>query len=184
MSYLEEFITSINYLPGEVCRSLELIKLLDEKSKASIEDFSNLSADYFSSIKKETQGSYSENTDLLNIIRKKHEDSLSFAEEKVAISKQLIDMVDFHIGKLKQDLDAYKREISAENENLEDKVNKKIKIDKNLAMNLDMDPIYMDNPDMPDEYDMQGDENKTYCYCNKGSYGEMIECENSKVVII
>ena len=93
-------------------------------------------------------------------------------------------MVDFHIGKLKQDLDAYKREISAENENLEDKVNKKIKIDKNLAMNLDMDPIYMDNPDMPDEYDMQGDENKTYCYCNKGSYGEMIECENSKVVII
>ena len=37
---------------------------------------------------------------------------------------------------------------------------------------------------LQDGFDVQNDENKTYCYCNKGSYGEMIECEGPKVTSI
>ena len=180
MSYLEEFVGSINYLPGEVCRSLELIKLLDETSKSCTEQFTAQSSEYFSSLRKE-QGGYLENTELLQGIRNKHQSALSLSEEKVAISKQMLDMVEYHIAKLKVDLDSYKREIYADLDNEEGKPMKKQKTEKNMNLSLDLDlSMYAEN-DLQDGFDMQADINKTYCYCNKPSYGEMIECEGQKV---
>lgn len=177
MSYLEDFVNSVNYLPGEVTRSLELIKHLDEKAKASMDCTSNLSDEYFSSLKKE--GGNSENPEVLQKVRKSFQNAMNLSEEKVVISKQMLDLVDYHISKLKQDLEAYKREIYSEAENGDDKPNKKIKIEKNM-MSLDMElSMYMDN-DIQDGFELQAEENKTYCYCNKGSYGEMIECEGDK----
>jgi Inhibitor of growth proteins N-terminal histone-binding len=184
MSYLEEFESSINYLPGEVCRSLELIRLLDEKAKSCTDDFTNLSLDYFATLKKE-QGVVTENSDLLQNIRTKQSKAISLSKEKVSISKQLLGMIEYHINKLKLDLDTYKREISVETEKAEEKISKKPKIERDLGLSLDTElSMYMENPDMQDGYDMQGDENKTYCYCNKGSFGEMIECEGHKVTYI
>lgn len=179
MSYLEEFVNSVNYLPGEVCRSLELIRLLDDKAKSCTDEFTTLSSEYFSSIKKE-QGVFTENSDLLLNIKSKQQKALNLSEEKIAVSKQLLDMIDFHISKLKQDLESYNREISTENDNAEDKATKKQKIEKLPTIYDDMS-IYMDNPEMQENFDMQGDENRAYCYCGKGSYGEMIECEGPKV---
>ena len=182
MSYLEEFVNSVNYLPGEVTRDLELLKLLDEKAKACTDEFSQMSSDYFSSLRKE-QGIYIENPDLLSHIRSKHQCALSLSEEKIAISKQLLDMVDFHINKLRQDLDIYSREISTETEAAEEKINKKQKTEKNSSNLYDMDLMYMDNGEMPDSFDIQADENKSYCFCGKGSYGEMIECDGPNVMV-
>lgn len=179
MSYLEEFVNSVNYLPGEVCRSLELIRLLDDKAKSCTDEFTTLSSEYFSSLKKE-QGIFTENTDLLLIIKSKQQKALNLSEEKIAVSKQLLDMIDFHISKLKQDLESYNREISAVNDNPEEKGTKKPKIEKTCPIDDGMG-IYIDNMDMQENFEMQGDENRAYCYCGKGSYGEMIECEGAKV---
>ncbi|OMJ69911.1 hypothetical protein SteCoe_32238 [Stentor coeruleus] len=177
MSYLEEFVNSIGYLPGEVCRSLELIKLLDDNAKAIIEELPILSIQYFSTLEKE-QGKVIENADILQNIRNKQQKALSLSEEKIAISKQLLDMIDFHTIKLKQDLEAYKKEVATENEAAEEKIIKKQKNERTI---MDMDipmSMFIDNPEMQEGFDMTNDENKAYCYCGKGSYGEMIECEN------
>lgn len=183
MSYLEEFINSANYLPGEVCRSLELIRLLDDKAKSCTDEFTSLSTEYFSSIKKE-QGSYTENSDLLLNIKSKQQKMLNLSDEKIAISKQLLDMVDYHISKLKQDMESYNRDISAENDNAEEKITKKQKTERpSVFSEMDMS-AFMDSAEIQDSFDMQGDENKAYCYCGKGSYGEMIECEGPKVFYI
>ena len=175
MSYLEDFVNSVNYLPGEVCRQLELLKLLDEKAKTSSEESQAMSIEYFSTLKKE-QGNILENTELLASIRSRHQKTLNYAEEKVAISKQLLDMIEFHLPKLKQDLDTYKKEISAENEIADEKIQKKIKLEKTSS--LFDNEMFMDN-EM--EGEIHGEDNKTYCYCGKVSYGEMIECEGPKV---
>lgn len=177
MSYLEDFVNSVNYLPGEVCRQLELLKLLDEKAKTSSEESQTMSIEYFSTLKKE-QGNIIENSELLASIRSRHQKTLNYAEEKVAISKQLLDLIEFHLPKLKQDLDTYKKEISAENEIADEKIQKKIKLEKTSSLFDTEMQMFMDN-DMQDE--IQGEDNKTYCYCGKVSYGEMIECEGSKV---
>ena len=92
MSYLEEFVNSVNYLPGEVCRSLELLKLLDEKTKTVSEESFSMSTDYFATLKKE-QGAVLENTDLLLLIRDRHQKAFNYSEEKVAVAKQLLDIV-------------------------------------------------------------------------------------------
>lgn len=178
MSYLEDFVNSVSYLPGEVCRLLELLKLLDEKAKSCTEESQSMSLEYFSTLKKE-QGTITENTELLANIRNRHQKTLNYSEEKVAISKQLLDMIEFHLPKLKQDLDTYKKEISAEIENNDDKIQKKIKLEKTSSLFDNDMQMFMENMDMHD--DIQGEDNKTYCYCGKGSYGEMIECEGPKV---
>ena len=56
---------------------------------------------------------------------------------------------------------------------------KKTKFERNnLIYEGDMGMCF-DGLDMQD--DMQAEDNKVYCYCGKGSYGEMIECEGPKV---
>lgn len=183
MSYLDEFVNSVNYLPGEVCRSLELIKLLDDEAKSSTDDLSSLSTKYFSSLEKD-QGKIIENTEILQNIRVKQQKALNFSDEKIAVAKQLLDMIEYHTNKLKQDIDAYKKEAANENENAEEKNKKKQKIEK-IALEMEMPmSMYMENPEMQDGFDIQNDENKTYCYCGKVSYGEMIECEGSTVTYI
>ena len=178
MSYLEEFVNSVNYLPGEVCRSLELLKLLDEKSKTVNDESFSMSTDYFATLKKE-QGSILENTDLLFLIRDRHQRALGFSEEKVAVAKQMLDMVEFHLSNLKQDLDTYKKEISADMEIAEERNLKKAKLEKNNSIYEGDMGMCFDGLDMQD--DIQTEDNKVYCYCGKGSYGEMIECEGPKV---
>jgi type I site-specific restriction endonuclease len=181
MSFLEEFVNSVNYLPGEVCRSLELLKLLDEKAKIVADESQTMSSDYFSSLKKESGGIF-ENSELLSLIRDRHQKALNFSEEKVAVAKQLLDMVEFHLSRLKQDLDSYKKDISADLETAEERNLKKVKLDKSNSLFESDYGIYMESLDMQD--DMQGEDNKVYCYCGKGSYGEMIECEGPKVSLI
>ncbi|OMJ87680.1 hypothetical protein SteCoe_10524 [Stentor coeruleus] len=180
MSYLDEFVNSVGYLPGEVSRSLELIKLLDDEAKLSTDDLSILSTKYFSTLEKD-QGKVIENTEILQNIRAKQQKALNFSDEKIAVAKQLLDMIDYHTNKLKQDIDAYKKEVANENDNAEEKNKKKQKIEKNsLEMDMPMTmSMYIENPEMQDGFDIPNDENKTYCYCGKVSYGEMIECEGS-----
>ena len=180
MSYLEEFVSSINYLPGEVSRSLELIKFLDEKVKSCTEQFSFQSSEYFSGLHKDT-GVCTENLDLLQKIRKNHQSALGLSDEKISIIKQMLDIVDFHTTQLKLDLDAKKPDICSDTGNKENKPRKKQKVEESNGLPLDMSMSMIMENGMQEGLEMQVDQNNTYCYCNSGSYGEMIECEGIKV---
>jgi hypothetical protein len=184
MSYLEDFLANINYLPGEIVRSLELVRQLDNKSQYTVNEMESLSKSYLSSIKP-TRDYMSDDLDLLDKIKARQYQAISLADEKIAISKQMCTLLERHINKLKEDLSTFKVELQAKTE---DKIGtesfdmpfKRKKTDTSVVME---EFSYLDQPELNGfvmDYEEEIEDENLYCICNQPNYGRMIECEHPK----
>ena len=180
MSYLEEFVNSISYLPGEVVRSLELIRLLDSKTHQHVQDMNSLSKEYFANLKRESDRVI-EDSDLLDKIKHRQYQSISLSDEKIVVSSQISTILERHINQLNTDLANFKNELQYK---LDDKIddpfpsgNKKKKID-----NVMEELSYLEGSELgaysPAEYADDVETEQLYCICNQPNFGRMIECEN------
>lgn len=183
MSYLEEFVNYISFFPAEVIRSLELMRELDDKAQSTMEEVHGSTSNYFSSLKKEANSTL-ESTDLLQKIRSKHQEAVNFSDEKICISKQMIDMLENQIQKINLELISFKKDLRPEYElgDLREDPQKRRKLDKSVPTQNnyyeDEFQLYLDNgEDTLQSPDMK-ETDKKYCYCQGDSFGEMIGCDN------
>lgn len=184
MSYLEDFINNINYLPGEITRSLELVRQLDSKSQYTVNEMDSMCKSYLSSLK-QTRDYVSDDSDLLDKIKARQYQAISLADEKIAISKQMCTLLERHINKLKTDLSSFKVELQAKTE---DKIGpetfempfKQKKTETNTVME---EFSYLDSHELHGfvmDYEEEIEDQNLYCICNQPNYGRMIECEHPK----
>lgn len=179
MSYLEDYIFSINYLPIEFQRSLELIKQLDILAENTNSDLQTLTSDYFNSLSKDGN-LLTEDKEKLSSIRYKQKEVGNLNDEKIVISKQMVDVLDLQIKKLEKDLFKFSKEIKSDEESLTvaETPQKRVKIDKDMTFTNMSEDYNMFMEDETKPYEFQSEIKQTYCVCNKASYGDMIACDN------
>ncbi|CAG9318540.1 unnamed protein product [Blepharisma stoltei] len=165
MSYLEEVLSSINYFPIELARSLDLIRQLDYKAEELTKELQYLTTDYFNTLTKDGK-TMLENTNLLQKIRQKQEEVSNLSDEKIAISKQILDMADTESRRLEKDLLTYSSDVKSE----EGSPLKRQKSEKDSTVADEEFSVYLDE-------EFQSNIRHNYCYCNKPCYGEMVACD-------
>eukprot|EP00358_Blepharisma_japonicum_P005208 CAMPEP_0202944202 /NCGR_PEP_ID=MMETSP1395-20130829/4919_1 /ASSEMBLY_ACC=CAM_ASM_000871 /TAXON_ID=5961 /ORGANISM="Blepharisma japonicum, Strain Stock R1072" /LENGTH=184 /DNA_ID=CAMNT_0049642683 /DNA_START=88 /DNA_END=642 /DNA_ORIENTATION=- len=150
-----------------------------------MDEVHNCTSGYFSNFKKEGNSPI-ENTDLLQKIRSKHQESLNLSEEKICISKQMLDMLENQIQKINIELNSFKKDLKADvnggGEGREDSY-KRRKLEKGASLTTSIYDEELAQLDFESTYDaVMGSEmrepDKKYCYCQKDSPEEMIGCDN------
>jgi len=174
MSFLEDYIQNVAYLPSETVRSLELIRLLDDKVQELTHELNSLTSAYFASI-----SSKQENNELLQKIQEKQKEALDLSDEKIVISKQLIEMVEEQMSKLNIDLEQFKKKLKVDAEEDYSRVKKRGDRMQSLGSNF-IEEISMIYGEEEDDMHMGDESEKKYCYCMKPSYGDMVACDNPR----
>lgn len=172
MSYLDDYLASLKYLPAEVTRSLELIGDLDGKIKKLTEELEKKKAEFF-----RPKGD-SDLRDRISLIQRQIGD---LADEKITIVKLLCEAVIKHKQRLEADLTKLDRTLRAGNSHEEPTV-KRRKEDRSKAYagTDDFAVSYYNSEFLPD--DIADTETKKYCLCNQESFGNMVECESKTVM--
>jgi inhibitor of growth protein 4 len=92
-TYLESFLESVDDLPNDLQRKLQLIRELDEQSQGLVESIEKSAEDYMQLRKKPKQ---TEDAGMLRQIRKDQKTVVDLGDEKVALAVQVYELVCFH----------------------------------------------------------------------------------------
>ncbi|CAG5108022.1 Oidioi.mRNA.OKI2018_I69.chr1.g3600.t1.cds [Oikopleura dioica] len=168
--YLEQFIESLDPLPGELAKSFKDMREMDvkvEQQKALAENMTN---DYN---KRAHEMAEKEMRDHVKQIEAAWQNAAKWQDEKVSLATATYEMVDKHIRRLDSDLSRFESEL-AERGGLD-------------SASPTSDKRKRGRPEEGENYqlaaqdvlDMPVDPNEpTYCSCHQVSYGEMIGCDN------
>ncbi|TMW69521.1 hypothetical protein Poli38472_001677 [Pythium oligandrum] len=137
-TYLEDYLESMYMLPSEVKRNFDLMRELDKTSYPLIEELQAYHKEYLVSARKKvvercanTELGEPDETELRELVetdealeklREKHQRVIQKLDEKIAIAAQSYDLVDHHIRRLDQDLEAYATLLKQNGEFEDDKV--------------------------------------------------------------
>mmetsp|Transcript_8691 Transcript_8691/g.16974 ORF Transcript_8691/g.16974 Transcript_8691/m.16974 type:complete len:198 (+) Transcript_8691:2396-2989(+) len=165
MSYLDDYLASIKYLPSEVTRSLELIGDLDGKIKKLSDELEKMKVTFFK---------YKGDSELRVRIEEVQKEVGDLTDEKIVIVKQLCEAVIKHKQRLEQDLTMLDRTLK--NVNLQEDTTAKRRKDERSTEDFNLSYYVSDFP--AEEFPGQDAETRKYCICNQESYGNMVECDN------
>ncbi|KAF1336730.1 Ahpc/tsa family redoxin, partial [Globisporangium splendens] len=142
-TYLEDYLESMYMLPSEIKRNFDLMRELDKTSYPLIEELKTAHKAYLIAArrkvvercadKEKRDPDEQELRDLveadatLELLKTKHQRVIQKLDEKIAIAAQSYDIVDHHIRRLDQDLDAYAALLKQNGEFEEEKALKKLK---------------------------------------------------------
>ncbi|XP_024399799.1 PHD finger protein ING1 isoform X2 [Physcomitrium patens] len=205
MTYLEDYISSVQTLPTELQKNYQLLRELDQKFQALQKHMQVQCAKGLEEVRKAKEsGSASPDTVALqhsNEVLNVHKACLTVAEEKVFLAVQTYDLVDGHIQRLDKDLKKFEEELRRDREAAGGGLlSAEPRLD-GVGGTLGRDggdgtrfgrrkgaggggggQTIPTNVNV--ELDLPVDPNEpTYCYCGQVSYGEMIACDNSECKI-
>ncbi|TYZ62147.1 hypothetical protein PybrP1_009618 [[Pythium] brassicae (nom. inval.)] len=142
-TYLEDYLESMYMLPSEIKRNFDLMRELDKTSYPLIEELKSAHKAFLLSARKkvaercaDTERSEPDEQELralvgadaaLERLHTTHQRVVQKLDEKIAIAAQSYDVVDHHIRRLDQDLEAYAALLRQSGEFEEDKAPKKHK---------------------------------------------------------
>ena len=122
-TYLEEFLESIQTLPAEIKRNLDLMRELDGAFNKMNNHLATMHDSYLKKAKKRHQGKalhdplqMVEASKALEEIRKIERSCTDKAAEKVAIAMQTYDAVDRHINRLDNKLKQFEGQLRSQGE--------------------------------------------------------------------
>ena len=136
-TYLEEFLESIQTLPAEIKRNLDLMRELDGAFNKMKSHLATMHESYLKQAKKRHQNNalhdpvqMVEASKALEEIRKIERSCSDKAQEKVAIAMQTYDAVDRHINRLDNKLRQFEGELRSQGEFKDDTGSGAMKVDK------------------------------------------------------
>ncbi|KAI9104552.1 inhibitor of growth protein 4-like protein [Phlyctochytrium arcticum] len=105
--HLEDYLDTIESLPGELARNFTLMRELDARAQDAVANVENQTTQFMDDMR---TMSASERVALLSQISQSFKDTLKHGEDKVALAVQTYDMVDRHIRRLDDDLNKFEEE--------------------------------------------------------------------------
>jgi len=200
MSYLEEYLEKISYLPIDINRNLRLIKELDTKAQTLTARLEELQNNYISQMKtskdKKQESQKPENQEKLEEIKRLQTECLALSKEKFNTARQNYELLDSFVEKLDDDLKKFEEDIRGQGDEFkgpqddmsikesgggkrrkfEPKYSKK---NKPLPNSLKPSLILRLGNEILEAANTPIDPNEPkYCYCNGFSHGDMISCDN------
>ncbi|KAJ0396611.1 hypothetical protein P43SY_008905 [Pythium insidiosum] len=143
-TYLEDFLESMYMLPSEIKRNFDLMRELDKTSHPLMDELKTFHREHLVSARKRVVECCSqraaegaaepddselralvETDETLDKLKEKHQRVVQKLDEKIAIAAQCYDLVDHHIRRLDQDLEAYAALLKANGEFEDDKTHVK-----------------------------------------------------------
>ena len=106
--YLEQYLDSLEPLPGELRRNFNLMHDLDSKNKQLLQDIDTASDEY---LRKARDLSSSQRASEMEKIQKIFKKAKEHGDDKVSIAIQTYEMVDKHIRRLDSDLAKFESEL-------------------------------------------------------------------------
>lgn len=106
--YLEQYLDSLEPLPGELRRNFNLMHDLDNKNKSLLQDIDTASDEY---LRKARDLSSSQRSSEMEKIQKMFKKAKEHGDDKVSIAIQTYEMVDKHIRRLDSDLAKFESEL-------------------------------------------------------------------------
>ncbi|KAG0614433.1 hypothetical protein M758_6G176600 [Ceratodon purpureus] len=198
MTYLEDYVASVQSLPTDLMKNYQLLRELDEKFQSLQKHMQVQCAKGMEEVRKAKEsGSGAPDAVALqhsNEVLSVHKACLTIAEEKVFLATQTYDLVDGHIQRLDKDLKKFEEELRRDREasggglllaeprlegaggagGRDGGEGTRFGRRKGQAVPTNVN-VELDLPVDPNE--------PTYCYCGQVSYGEMIACDNSECKI-
>ncbi|XP_053202173.1 inhibitor of growth protein 4-like isoform X2 [Panonychus citri] len=101
MSYLEQFLESLDALPADLQRNFTLMRDLDLRTQELIKRINNVSESYLNSV---NDLNNREKGETFKEIRCKFEEARSLSDDKVQLAMQTYEMIDKHIRRLDSEL--------------------------------------------------------------------------------
>ncbi|TPX69129.1 hypothetical protein SpCBS45565_g02671 [Spizellomyces sp. 'palustris'] len=105
--HLEDYLDTIESLPGELARNFTLMRELDARAQDAVSNIEEQTSKFMEDLRTMTP---EERVALLQNIAKSFKDTLKHGEDKVALAVQTYDMVDRHIRRLDDDLNKFEEE--------------------------------------------------------------------------
>jgi len=106
--YLEQYLDSLEPLPGELRRNFNLMHDLDNKNKNLLQDIDTASDEY---LRKARDLTSSQRSSEMEKIQKMFKKAKEHGDDKVSIAIQTYEMVDKHIRRLDSDLAKFESEL-------------------------------------------------------------------------
>jgi len=106
--YLEQYLDSLEPLPGELRRNFNLMHDLDTKNRSMLQDIDSASDEY---LRKARDLSTNQRSSEMEKIQKMFKKAKEHGDEKVSIAIQTYEMVDKHIRRLDSDLAKFEAEM-------------------------------------------------------------------------
>ena len=180
MSYLETYLNSISYMPEDMLRYLDHIRLMDERLQEAQGNWSKHRKEYL-----EVSQNPDSHTDKLQRLQDqlRHEEQLikQFASEKIAAARQAETLVNANLGRLGEAVDKLRRELTE----MESRGHELYEPTDRIRRRRNEQPISYGEPDL---FGMDGDlgemsitDKEVYCTCGRVFEGEMVGCENPEV---
>lgn len=152
-SKLEEFFGSLSALPGEVVRSLELLRSLDAKVQQLVSEMGTLLGQYTN-----PQQPTMDNQYIRALLIAKQKEALSCSKEKVCIVQQISDLLKACVTSLDQELAVISKDINPA-------------LQPAFARPEESLEVTTDFPEA----------SRAYCLCQRPSQGLMVACDNPNV---
>jgi len=180
MSYLENYLNSISYMPEDVLRYLEHVRLMDERLQDAQNDWSKHRKEYL-----EVSQNPDSHTDKLQRLQAQlhHEEQLikQFSTEKIAAAKQAETLVNANLGRLGEVVDKLRRELMEKESRGHDLYEP---MDRSRRRRAELPISYGESEYFGMEGDLGdigGGDKEVYCTCGRVFEGEMVCCENPEV---
>jgi len=177
--YLEQFIESLEPLPGELQKNFYEMRQMDEKLEVQKAMAESMADEYNRNANDMSEADLKSN---FRKVEAAWQSANKMQEEKVQLATQTYEMVDRHIRRLDSDLSRFESEL-AERGGLEtssphsDKKNARNR--RGAEGDEEKGGAGGFQIAAQDVLDMPVDPNEpTYCSCHQVSYGEMIGCDN------
>nr|CCA20127.1 AhpC/TSA family Redoxin putative [Albugo laibachii Nc14] len=122
-TYLEDYLESVYMLPSDVKRNFDLVRELDKTSYQLVEDLKDSHRKYLIDARKKVMARWAdaekeepteeelrllvETDETLKLLKEREQNVIQKLDEKVAIAAQSYELVDHHIRRLDQDLEAF-----------------------------------------------------------------------------
>ncbi|CCI48725.1 unnamed protein product [Albugo candida] len=122
-TYLEDYLESVYMLPSDVKRNFDLVRELDKTSYQLVEDLKDSHRKYLIDARKKVMARWAdkekdeptedelralvETDENLKLLKEREQNVIQKLDEKVAIAAQSYELVDHHIRRLDQDLEAF-----------------------------------------------------------------------------
>ena len=195
MSFIDKFLDVTANLPRKIIRILKLIKYVEELFKSKNNELNELRNKYIKSMKENNQN----NEEILKLNKDYFKDLLNLSEYKQKLIEELkyILQEDF-LKKLNPIIEEGQTELKEElissvnynkttneEKNIpifqeKNKKNEKLlgkKMNRHEKQHIERKKPPGTNEYLEDNIQNGDEDNKTYCICNKQSYGNMIECD-------
>merc|ERR1712142_1370249 len=176
--YLEQFIESLEPLPGELQKNFYEMRQMDEKLEVQKAMAESMADEYNRNANDMSEADLKSN---FRKVEAAWQSANKMQEEKVQLATQTYEMVDRHIRRLDSDLSRFESELAERGglETTSPTSDKKVR--REIKKGEDQHALQIAPQDV---LDMPVDPNEpTYCLCHQVSYGEMIGCDNNDCLI-